>query len=166
MTSRLIIQGIFVVGVVFGGVVVRYQYPTEWLSSFSSQMIARAEDDDEDRSDDNERDGENASSTKQSSSSQKVSKPKETIVTTYQQVQRTVVVLDEKFKIDTDGDRLVDGLDPNPLVPEWEYFLDDDDDGVPNALDRYPNDDDFLTFDNAEDRNGDGVVDSFEEESR
>lgn len=89
------------------------------------------------------------------------SRPKETIVTTYQKVQKTVVVLDEKFRRDTDGDLVVDGLDPHPTVPEQAYFTDDDEDGVPNALDQYPAADDFFAFEDGEDQDQDGVLDAF-----
>ncbi len=62
-------------------------------------------------------------------------------------------------KRDTDGDLLVDGLDPHPTVPEQAYFTDDDGDDVPNALDQYPGLDDFFVFPDDADQDGDGVRD-------
>ncbi len=115
--------------------------------------IAWAEDDDEE-DEDEEEDEEDEEDIKES-------KPVEKIITTYQQVQRTIVVLDEKFRIDTDGDLLVDGLDPDPLISQLAYFMDDDEDAVPNALDRFPGADDFFAFDDDEDQDGDGILDAF-----
>ena len=37
----------------------------------------------------------------------------------------------------------------------------DDEDAVPNAVDAYPGEDDFLVFDDGEDRDKDGILDSF-----
>ncbi len=124
-----------------GAAVSGYQYGFSF-SSVNWLPVAWAEDDDDDED-------------------RETSKPVEKIVTTYQQVQRTIVMLDEKFKIDTDGDRLVDGLDPDTAVSQLEYFMDDDEDAVPNALDKFPGADDFFTFDDSEDQDSDGILDTF-----
>jgi hypothetical protein len=113
------------------------------------------EDEEEDEEDDDDDDD------REDSSASRSVRSKETVITTYRLVQKTVTVLDEKFRVDTDGDLLVDGLDPHPAVPESEYFTDDDEDAVPNAVDAYPGEDDFLVFDDGEDRDKDGILDSF-----
>ena len=110
------------------------------------------EEDEEDDDDDDDREDSNASQSVRS---------KETVITTYRLVTKTVTTLDEKFRVDMDGDLLVDGLDLHPAVPESEYFTDDDEDAVPNAVDAYPGEDDFLVFDDGEDRDKDGILDSF-----
>lgn len=85
-------------------------------------------------------------------------------VTTYTPVTRTVDVTDAEYVTDTDGDLLVDAVDPNPLVKQSEYFTDTDGDGVPNALDRHHDEDDFAYFEDLEvDENADGVFDSYQQ---
>jgi len=121
--------------------------------------VALADDDEEDEEDDeDEEDGDDEDDASDSRSAQS----KETVLTTYRLVEKTVTVLDEKFRTDTDGDLLVDGLDPHPTVPEKEYFTDDDEDAVPNALDVYPGEDDFFIFEDTDDQDGDGILDSFQ----
>lgn len=137
-----------------GAAVSGYQYGFSF-SSVNWLPVAWAEDDDDDEDEDEDEEDEDDDEDRETS------KPVEKIVTTYQQVQRTIVMLDEKFKIDTDGDRLVDGLDPDPAVSQLEYFMDDDEDAVPNALDKFPGADDFFTFDDSEDQDSDGILDTF-----
>jgi len=115
-------------------------------------------EDEEDKEDENKREAKNKDNTSKASNKVKI---KESVITTYQLVEKTVTILDEKFRIDTDGDLLVDGLDPHPTVPESEYFTDDDEDAIPNAVDRYPGEDDFFVFGDEDDRNRDGLLDSF-----
>lgn len=81
--------------------------------------------------------------------------------TTTKPVIRYITIVDPGFDVDSDGDKLVDALDPNPNIPEQDFFTDDDDDGVPNVSDEHPGEDDYLylTF---EDQNRNGVLDSLE----
>jgi hypothetical protein len=111
------------------------------------------EDEDEEEEEEEEEDEDEDDDTKKSY--------QESVITTYRLVEKTVTTLDEKFKLDTDGDLLVDGLDPHPTVPESAYFSDDDEDAVPNAVDAYPGKDDFFIFDDEADRDEDGLIDSF-----
>lgn len=81
--------------------------------------------------------------------------------TTTKPVIRYITIVDPGFDVDSDGDKLVDALDPNPTIPEQDFFTDDDDDGVPNVSDEHPGEDDYLylTF---EDENLNGILDSLE----
>jgi len=91
-------------------------------------------------------------------------KRKETIpVTRYEvrQVARVVTVLAPEYGRDTDGDLLVDGIDPNPLIHQKEYFTDADDDGIPNVFDRFSGEDDFSYFEE-DDADQDGILDTYE----
>lgn len=63
---------------------------------------------------------------------------------------------------DTDGDGIVDALDPHPTIPEQEFFTDSDGDGVPDAYDQYPGHDDFYSFPDNADANLDGILDTYE----
>lgn len=159
MVSRLVFAIVLALVLLSGAAVSGYQYGFSF-SSANWLPVAWAEDDDDDEDEDeDEEDDEDEDDGEDEG--REVSKPVEKIVTTYQQVQRTIVMLDEKFKIDTDGDRLVDGLDPDPTVSQLEYFMDDDEDAVPNALDKFPGADDFFTFDDSEDQDSDGILDAF-----
>lgn len=139
-----------------------YQKEQETLAPLFFRVVL-AEDDDEEEEDEDEDEDEDKRKVKDTDderSSSKI-KIKESVVTTYRLVEKTVTILDEKFRVDTDGDLLVDGLDPHPTVPEAEYFTDDDEDAIPNALDVYPGEDDFFVFDDEDDGNKDGLLDSF-----
>ena len=127
-----------------------YQKEQETLAPLFFRVVL-AEDDDEEEEDEEDEDEDEDEDIK----------IKESVVTTYRLVEKTVTILDEKFRVDTDGDLLVDGLDPHPTVPEAEYFTDDDEDAIPNALDVYPGEDDFFVFDDEDDGNKDGLLDSF-----
>jgi hypothetical protein len=70
-------------------------------------------------------------------------------------------VNDPEFLKDTDGDYLVDGIDPEPTRDNREYFTDTDGDGVPNAFDQYHDEDDFSYHDDT-DLDGNGILDSYE----
>lgn len=59
-------------------------------------------------------------------------------------VIKTITVIDDGYDIDTDGDLLVDAIDPHPEIHEKLLFTDTDNDGVPDATDAYPDEDDFL----------------------
>lgn len=72
-----------------------------------------------------------------------------------------VIVVDVGYNIDSDGDDLVDALDPNPNINEKLLFTDSDEDGVPDATDAYPGEDDFLYL-LFEDSNSNGISDFLE----
>lgn len=152
MASRLVFSIVLALLLLAGAVVSGYQFGRSFSVDSAWLPVAWAEDDEDEEEEDDEDEDEGE---------ERSSEPVEKIVTTYQKVQRTVVVLDEKFRKDTDGDMLVDGLDPDPTVSQFAYFMDDDEDAVPNALDRYPGEDDFFTFDDAEDQDHDGIIDAF-----
>lgn len=85
-------------------------------------------------------------------------------VTRYEvrQVVQTVAVLAPEYETDTDGDLLVDGVDPNPRVHQREYFTDTDGDGIPNVFDRHHDEDDFAYYDGEDDADSNGLLDSYE----
>jgi len=72
-----------------------------------------------------------------------------------------ITVFDAGYDKDTDGDSLVDALDPNPTVKESQFFTDDDKDGISNAYDTFPNEDDFLYLEFI-DENANGLIDDLE----
>ena len=76
-------------------------------------------------------------------------------------VIKYVYVTDPGYDRDTDGDKIVDALDPNPKINEVDLFTDDDKDSVPNAYDKYPNEDDFLYIEFT-DNNNNGIIDDIE----
>jgi hypothetical protein len=75
--------------------------------------------------------------------------------------KRYITITDPGYNIDTDGDKLVDALDPDPQVPQQDYFTDSDGDSVPDALDEYQGEDDFKYIE-FEDNNLNGVIDVLE----
>ncbi len=87
-----------------------------------------------------------------SSSQQMVTQTVTTYVT--KQVPVMSVVTPAEYATDTDGDGLVDAVDPDPKVPQQAYFTDDDGDGVPNLFDKHPGEDDFAYIDATADTNG------------
>jgi hypothetical protein len=109
--------------------------------------VVFAEDDEDEEDEEDEEDDEDEEDEEDDDEKDTKKSYQESVITTYKLVEKTVTTLDEKFKIDTDGDLLVDGLDPHPTVPESAYFSDDDEDAVPNAVDAYPGKDDFFIFD-------------------
>ncbi len=115
------------------------------------------EDEDEEEDEDEDEEEERASTPKQKT----IRVVKEVIE--YKPVTTTVIVTEEKYAKDSDGDTLVDAIDPDPLVSQKEYFTDSDDDGVPNALDSYPNEDDFAYYAFETDDNNNGILDSYEQ---
>lgn len=119
-------------------------------------------DDDEDEDEDEEEDEDEDEDEEEDEDDDK---KKETVeVTRYEvrQVVRTVVVLAPEYETDTDGDLLVDGIDPDPKVHQREYFTDTDGDGIPNVFDRHHGEDDFAYYDGEEDADSDGLLDSYE----
>lgn len=119
------------------------------------------EEDEEDDEDEEEEEDEDEEDEDEDEDGDTKKSYQESVITTYRLVEKTVTTLDEKFKLDTDGDLLVDGLDPHPTVPESAYFSDDDEDAVPNALDKYPDEDDFFLFQDEDDQDKDGILDAF-----
>lgn len=121
--------------------------------------VASADDDDDDEDDDDDDDDED-----EDEDDDRKEERKETIsVTRYEvrQVSRIVTVLAPEYGRDTDSDLLVDGIDPNPLVHQREYFTDTDGDGVPNVFDRFSGEDDFAYFEE-DDADRDGILDTYE----
>ncbi len=118
--------------------------------SFSFSLVAFAEDEDEDDEDEeDERDPSSGKTIMQTITQQ---------VTTYE-IRR---VNDPEFLIDSDGDLLVDAIDPDPSHDQREYFTDTDMDGVPNIFDKHHDEDDFAYHDDT-DLNGNGILDSYEQ---
>lgn len=120
--------------------------------------IASADDDDDDDEDEDDEDDD------EDEEEEDREERKETIsVTRYEvrQVSRVVTVLAPEYGRDTDGDLLVDGIDPNPLVHQKEYFTDTDGDGVPNVFDRFSGEDDFAYFEE-DDADRNGILDTYE----
>jgi len=76
-------------------------------------------------------------------------------------VVKTVRVPTGAYAIDTDGDKLVDAIDPDPKVPQQMYFTDSDGDSIPDAFDQYPGQNDFQFVDDT-DSNNNGIWDSLE----
>ncbi len=65
------------------------------------------------------------------------------------------------YDIDSDGDLLVDAIDPHPTIDERKLFTDSDGDTVADAYDMYDGSDDFLYVIDA-DENNNGILDSYE----
>lgn len=85
-----------------------------------------------------------------------------TTTVTSEPIQQTQqIVTDPAYTTDTDGDGLVDAIDPNPTIPQPAFFSDSDGDTIPDAFDAHPGEDD-LSFVQDIDKNGNGILDSFE----
>jgi len=112
------------------------------MESFSRIVLAEEEDEDEEEEDEDD-------SKKKTTTKQEV-------------VYETRFINDPPFLVDTDKDGLVDGVDPEPKSDFREYFTDKDGDGVPNAFDRYHDEDDFSYHDREGDENNNGISDSYE----
>ncbi len=121
-----------------------------------------AEEEDED-DDDDDRDSDSSDGSGSKGSVVKTKQVTQEVVE-YKPVTKTVTVTDEAYKIDSDGDLLVDALDPSPFIKQSEYFTDIDGDSIPNALDKHHDEDDFAYFDGYEtDTNDNGILDSYEQ---
>lgn len=144
------------------------EQPKRFLQYFIP--VASAEDDGEyereeenEEEDDDDGDRESSSQEESSTTTTKIEKIAQNVVE-YKPVTRTVIVTDEAYKTDSDGDLLMDALDPNPSVKQSEYFTDIDGDSVPNALDKHHDENDFVFFDDFEtDENANGILDSYEQ---
>jgi len=131
------------------------------IKSLSHKLIAFAdehedEDEHEDREedeDDDEHEERKTTKTEEVVEYETVEEPAET--------QTVTTVVAQGFDIDTDGDKLVDKIDPNPTISEIELFTDDDMDGVPNAHDHFHGEDDFAYIDFV-DSNNNGIADDLE----
>ncbi len=75
--------------------------------------------------------------------------------------QEAIKIVEPGFDKDTDKDGLVDAIDPHLEIPESELFTDTDEDSIPNALDKYPNEDD-LSYTEFLDINENGIRDDIE----
>lgn len=131
---------------------------------FLATVSAREDEEEEDYEEDDadERGNDSEPATKESAPKTKTIKVIKEVVE-YRPVTETIMVTEEAYAKDTDGDVLVDAIDPDPLVPQSEYFTDIDADGIPNALDRHHDEDDFAYYDFETDTNGNGIFDSYEE---
>jgi len=87
-----------------------------------------------------------------------------TYVTQYvtRQVSKVVTVTPQEYQTDTDGDGLVDAIDPNPKRRQQDYFTDSDGDSVPDAFDRHPGEDDLAYSEMDTDLDGNGIIDAYE----
>lgn len=118
-------------------------------------------DDEEDEEDEDEDEGEDDEG-EYNAPSTKTTKVKNTPTYKTVLVTKVVTTLDPVFTTDQDGDRIVDGLDPHPRVHEREYFTDIDDDGIANAFDKHSGEDDFAYYEQENDENENGILDSYE----
>ncbi|MEI7750019.1 MAG: hypothetical protein WCJ25_03370 [Candidatus Moraniibacteriota bacterium] len=87
-----------------------------------------------------------------------------TYVTQYvtRQVSKVVTVTPLEYQTDTDGDGLVDAIDPDPKRRQQDYFTDSDGDSVPDAFDRHPGEDDLAYSETNTDLDGNGIIDAYE----
>ncbi len=126
-------------------------------------LTAHAERDDDEGESDDDNESSNSSSSSSSSSSSQTTMVKVTrYVTVYKPVTETITITPDDYQRDSDNDQLVDAIDPDPRVPQSEYFTDTDSDGVPDALDRHHDEDDFAYHDFETDDNHNGIIDSYE----
>ncbi len=139
-------------------------FPVEKNGFFPQRIVpnilsARAEEDDS--GEERERDNDHASSSGQSQTS--ISSVQTQTITRYEvrSVTKVVDVTPAEYLIDTDGDGLVDAVDPHPTVPESEFWTDTDRDSIPNAYDLHHDEDDFTYFEGT-DVNHDGILDMYE----
>lgn len=143
-------------------------YSPQFNSVFSLAQAREDEDEEDDDEDEDEDEDEEHTSTQTTSTSTKssASSTKQTTTTKevieYQPVTETIIVIDPLYQQDSDGDGLVDGLDPDPATDQRLYFTDDDGDGMPNIWDRYPGEDDFAYLNEETDTNQNGLIDAYE----
>jgi hypothetical protein len=119
------------------------------------------EREDEDKEEDDERDEEREDDDKEyyeTTTTETVLTP--TPVT--EPVTQYITSVEPGYNTDTDGDQLVDAIDPDPTIPQSEFYTDDDKDSVPNAFDKHKGEDD-LSYTDFQDLNSNGILDSLEE---
>ncbi len=123
----------------------------------------RDEEDEKDEEDYEDRSTSTTNTATPSSSTTTTSKPKEikTVKAVAVPVITYVWVTDPGYDRDTDGDGLVDAIDPDPTIDQAKFFTDTDGDSVPDAWDLYPDQDDLLYTEDT-DANHNGILDSFE----
>lgn len=171
-TFRILSSSVLALFLVSTVAILSPSFVTTRTAPFSlSWLIANAdedeeeEDEDEDEDDDDDDDDEDED---EEEYQETTSKPKKIKViqqvVEYKPVTETVIVTEEAYAKDSDGDLLVDALDPDPLIAQSEYFTDIDDDGVPNAIDRYHDEDDFAYYEMETDADNNGILDSYEAE--
>ena len=126
----------------------------------SRPLSAQADENDGGR--ERERDDGYAASSSSSQSSVSAAPVQMQTITRYEvrSVTKVVDVTPEEYLRDTDGDGLVDAIDPHPTIPESEFWTDTDSDGIPNAYDKHHDEDDFSYFDDT-DANHDGILDAY-----
>jgi len=125
------------------------------LSNLKQTLIQKvsAEDDEDEKDDSEEKDD-----------APKLTTTTQETVTTVENptpVVKTVRVPTGAYAIDTDGDKLVDAIDPDPKIPQQMYFTDSDGDSIPDVFDQYPGQNDFQFVDDT-DSNNNGIWDSLE----
>ncbi len=145
----------------------RFPFSSSFVTSPPTKpalLMTASADDDEYEGNDDEHETSSSGSTASSSTKPKtktIQVIKEVIE--YKPVTKTIVVTEAAYAKDTDGDGLVDAIDPSPLVPQSEYFTDTDGDGIPNALDKHHDEDDFAYYEFETDENNNGILDSYEQ---
>lgn len=166
LSSKFIVSIIIVVGVfgIGGGLVGQSVYSSQ--SQFTPIAFADDDNEREDEGDEDEDDDEEKYQTSKTSPSKSTTTTMKNViqnVTEYKPVVTTVEVTPDEYLKDSDGDLLVDAIDPSPYVKQSEYYTDIDGDGVPNAIDKHHDEDDFAYFDDLEtDTNNNGLLDSYE----
>lgn len=167
---RILSSSVLVLFLVGSVAILSPSFVTTRTSPFSlSWLTANADrDEDEDEEEEDEDEDEDDEDEDEEEYQETTSKPKKIKViqqvVEYKPVTETVVVTEEAYAKDSDGDLLVDALDPDPLIAQSEYFTDIDDDGVPNAIDRYHDEDDFAYYEMETDADNNGILDSYESE--
>jgi hypothetical protein len=143
---------------------------TSWNTSLRHMIQAgifipavHAEDDENEREHESEEDDDYTPTTSTTSSTTTTTtKTKSTPTYKTVLVEKVITTLDPIFTSDQDQDGIVDGLDPHPTVHEREYFTDEDNDGIANAFDMHQGEDDFTFYEQENDANGNGILDSYE----
>jgi len=131
----------------------------EYMNILIPPVYADDDDDDDDEDEDDDEHEDDDEDYEEEYETKKI-KVKPVYRTVY--VEKVVVTLDPVFTRDTDRDGIVDGLDPHPNISEKEFFTDDDNDGVANVFDMYKGEDDFAYYEQENDTNQNGILDSYE----
>ncbi len=165
---RILSSSVLVLFLVSSVAILSPSFVTTRTTLFSLSWLTANADRDEDEDEEEEEEDEDDEDEDEEEYQETTSKPKKIKVIQqvieYKPVTETVVVTEEAYAKDSDGDLLVDALDPDPLIAQSEYFTDIDDDGVPNAIDRYHDEDDFAYYEMETDTDNNGILDSYESE--